>query len=39
MNFVQGETEIRKEFSKLDTDNSGYITKGIKCSLIWTSIL
>ena len=29
MNFVQGETEIRKEFSKLDTDNSGYITKGI----------
>merc|ERR1712073_216250 len=23
----EGETEIRKEFSKLDTDNSGYITK------------
>ena len=28
-NFVEkGEQEIRKEFSKLDTDNSGYITKG-----------
>ena len=26
--LFQGEIEIRKEFSKLDTDNSGYITKG-----------
>ena len=24
----QGEKEIRKEFSKLDVDNSGFITKG-----------
>ena len=28
--FLQGESEIRAEFSKLDSDNSGYITKGAK---------
>ena len=25
---IQGEKEIRKEFGKLDVDNSGFITKG-----------
>ena len=28
--LLQGESEIRAEFSKLDSDNSGYITKGAK---------
>merc|ERR1712227_824489 len=33
----EGEQEIRKEFSKLDTDNSGFITKDEMISVISSS--